>query len=281
LFVLSLAGLIARELRFTNPLINLRTLKDRNFRACCVIVFCAFAALFANTVSLPALLQSLFGYDATTSGLVLSPAGIFSIITLVVIGRLLGRGLDARYLIATGAFMMAVGSYWMSQLNLEISPWNIVWPRVVIVVGLSTIFAPLNVTAFLNVPPQLRGAAVGLLALLRNEGGSVGTSVAQTIHERRDQFHSLRLGENLDPLNPAVASYLDQVQSRLLQQTGDPVAAKQMALQILDNLRAEQSSALAYFDTFFLFAVIAGALVGLVFFMKRSAAARGAHVTAE
>jgi len=34
--------------------------------------------------------------------------------------------------------------------------------------------------------------------LLRNEGGSVGTSVAQTIHERRDQLHSLHLGENLD-----------------------------------------------------------------------------------
>jgi hypothetical protein len=39
--------------------------------------------------------------------------------------------------------------------------------------------------------------------LLRNEGGSVGTSVAQTIHERRDQLHSLHLGENLDKLNPA------------------------------------------------------------------------------
>ena len=281
LFLLSIGGLIFRELRFANPLVNFRTLKDRNFRACCIIVFCAFATLYANTVSLPALLQSLFGYDATTSGLVLSPAGVFAIITLVIIGRLLGRGVDGRYLMATGLFVMALGSYWMSQLNLEISPWQIVWPRVVFIVGLSTIFAPLNVAAFLSIPPQLRGAAVGLLALLRNEGGSVGTSLAQTIHERRDQFHSLRLGENLDPLNPAVASYLDQVQPALLQQTGDPVAAKQMALQILDNLRAEQSSALAYFDTFFLFAVITAVLIGLVFFMKRSVAAKGAHVAAE
>jgi DHA2 family multidrug resistance protein len=227
------------------------------------------------------LLQSLFGYDATTSGLVLSPAGVFAIITLVIVGRLLGRGVDGRYLMATGLLVMALGSYWMSQLNLEISPWHIVWPRAVFIVGLSAIFAPLNVAAFLNIPPQLRGAAVGLLALLRNEGGSVGTSVAQTIHERRDQFHSLRLGENLDLLNPAVTSYLDQIQPGLLQQTGDPVAARQMALQILDNLRGEQSSALAYFDTFFLFAVATAALVGLVFLMKRSVAAKGAHVAAE
>ena len=128
---------------------------------------------------------------------------------LVIVGRLLVRGVDARYLIATGLFILGVGAYWMSLLNLEISPWQIVWPRVVFIMGLSTIFAPLNVAAFINIPPQLRGAAVGLLALLRNEGGSVGTSVAQTIVQRREQFHALRLGENLDPLNPAVNSYLD------------------------------------------------------------------------
>ena len=36
--------------------------------SCCIIIFCAFGVLYANTASLPALLQSLFGYDATHSG---------------------------------------------------------------------------------------------------------------------------------------------------------------------------------------------------------------------
>jgi hypothetical protein len=42
-----------------------------------------------------------------------------------------------------------------------------------------------------------------------------------------------------------------------LQQMGDPVAAQQMALQSLEDLRQQQVSALAYFDTFFVFAVLA------------------------
>jgi DHA2 family multidrug resistance protein len=54
------------------------------------------------------------------------------------------------------------------------------------IAGVGLLFAPLNVAAFLYIPPRLRGAAVGLLALLRNEGGSVGTSVAKTIQERRE-----------------------------------------------------------------------------------------------
>ena len=281
LFVIGLGGLIWREMRIANPLINFRTLADRNFRWCCIIIFCAFASLYANTTSLPALLQSLFGYDATTSGLVLSPAGIGAVLMLFAVGLLVGRGADARYLIAAGLLTMGAGNFWMSRFTLDISPWDVVWSRIVFIMGLSMIFAPLNVAAFQHIPRELRGAAVGLLALLRNEGGSVGTSVAQTIHERRDQFHSLRLGENLDNLNPAVNSYLDQAQANFLQLNGDPAAAHAMALQSLDNLRQQQSSSFAYFDTFVLFAVVSVALVGLVFFMQRSVAAKGAHVAAE
>ena len=281
MFVLSLVTLVWRELRIPNPLINFRTLADQNFRWSCIIIFCAFGVLYANTTTLPALLQSLYGYDATTSGLVLSPAGLFAVMMLLVVGVSLSRGVDARYLMAAGLLTMGVGNYWTSQLTLEISPWQVVWPRVVVIAGLSMIFAPLNVAAFLYIPKELRAGAVGLLALLRNEGGSVGTSIAKTIHERRDQFHSLRLGEYLDSLNPAVNSFLEQAQSYLLQLNGDPVAARQMALQLLENLRQQQSSALAYFDTFLVFAVLSVPLVAVVFMMKRSVAQKGAHTAAE
>ena len=281
MFLLGLVTLVWRELRIPNPLINFRTLSDRNFRWSCIIIFCAFGVLYANTTTLPALLQSLYGYDATTSGMVLSPAGLFAVMMLLVVGVLLSRGVDARYFMAAGLITMGIGNYWTSQLTLEISPWQVVWPRVVVITGLSMIFAPLNVAAFLYIPKELRAAAVGLLALLRNEGGSVGTSIAKTIHERRDQFHSLRLGEYLDSLNPAVNSFFEQAQSYLLQLTGDPAAARQMALQLLENLRQQQSSALAYFDTFFVFAVLSIPLVAFVFMMKRSVAQKGTHTAAE
>jgi DHA2 family multidrug resistance protein len=125
----------------------------------------------------------------------------------------------------------------------------------------------------------LRGAAVGLLSLLRNEGGSFGTSMAQTLQERRDQFHTLRLGENLDPLNPAVSSFLEQAQTQL--NMGDPAALQQLGLQALENLRQQQASALAYFDCFWIFAMVTLALVLVVPMMKRSVAEKGAHVASE
>ena len=281
LFVASLGGLIARELWIADPVINLRPLGERNFAASSIIIFCAYGVLYGSTTSLPGLLQSLFGYDATSSGLVMSPSGFFSIATLPVVGLLLGRGTDARWLILAGLAVMSVGSYWMSLMNLEISPFQVIWPRAVTIVGLSLIFAPLNVAAYMYTPRHIRGAAVGLFALIRNEGGSVGTSVAQTIQVRRVQFHTLRLNENLDPQNPAVVAFNDQSQAAFLQQTGDPVLSQQMALQSLSNLRDQQVSSLAYFDVFRVLAILAITLVFLVIFMKRSVAEKGAHLAAE
>jgi DHA2 family multidrug resistance protein len=256
-------------------------LGDRNFSISCLVIFCCFGVLYGSSTLLPAMLESLFGYDAFHAGLVLSPAGIFTIIAIVIVGILLGRGADARWLIGCGLLIVAVGNFWMSLMNLDIAPSQVIWPRVVMVGGLGLVFAPLNVAAYIYIPRSLRGAAVGLLALLRNEGGSVGTSLGQTITERREQFHSLRLGEYLDPLNPAVTSFLAQAKPGYLQQTGDPVGAQQMALQSLGDLRDQQALALSYFDCFLIFAVVSAVLAFLVLFMKRSVAEKGAHVGGE
>ncbi len=281
LFVVCLASLIYRELHIAQPLIRLRTLVDRNFRACCIVIFCAYGLLYANTITLPALLQSLFAYDATTSGLVLSPAGMCAVMMLFVVGMFLGRGLDARYLIAGGLLTMAVGNYWMSGFTLDIGPWQVVWPRVVLIAGLSMLFAPLNVAAFIYIPKEMRGAAVGLLALLRNEGGSVGTSVAQIIQERREQFHTLRLNEHLDALRPAVNELLARGQTLFLRHTGDAPLSHQMALQVLEHERARQALSLAYFDVFWFCAAFGVLLMLPVLVMRRSVAEKGAHIGAE
>jgi DHA2 family multidrug resistance protein len=146
--------------------------------------------------------------------------------------------------------------------------------------GGGLLFAPVNMAAFKYTPAHLRGAAVGLLSLLRTEGGSVGTSLAGNIQVRRDQFHLSRLGENLGPLNTHVQSFMDQGQGLYMQWTGDPVRSEQMSLQVLSNLRQQQALSLAFFDIFWLCAVLAAALVVLVLLMKRSVAEKGEHVSA-
>ena len=166
-------------------------------------------------------------------------------------------------------------------MNLYISPWQVIWPRIVMIAGLSMIFAPLNVAAFKYTPQHLRGAAVGLLALLRNEGGSVGTSMAQTMQERREQFHLSRLDDALGQLNPHVYSFLQRGQAFFMQRTGDPARSHLDTVQKLADLRQQQAASLAYFDVFWLCAALGVALVFLVLLMKRSVAEKGEPIGAE
>ena len=96
--------------------------------------------------------------------------------------------------------------------------------------------------------------------------------MAQTFQERRDQFHALRLGEYLDPFNAAASSFLARAQAFFVQQTGDPAASQQLAVQQLENLREQQASSLAFFDTFWMAAVLTFAVTFFVLLMKRSVA---------
>jgi len=122
---------------------------------------------------------------------------------------------------------------------------------------------------------------VGLLSLLRTEGGSVGTSMASTIEHRREQFHLARLVETLNPLNPQMREFLGRTRDFFLQRTGDPAQSSLLSLQSVEELRQQQAASLAFFDVFWLCAVLAGVLVFLVVLMKRSVAEKGEHISAE
>jgi DHA2 family multidrug resistance protein len=281
LFVLGLSLLILWEMRSAHPIINFRCLGERNFAVCCVILFLAYAVVYGASIALPGMLQSLFGYDALRSGLVMSPSGASSLAAMVVAGFLLGRQFDARWLIAAGLIVMAVGNYWMVRLNLEVSPWQLVGPRMALTLGLGLLFAPASVAAYKYVPVHLRGAAVGLLSLLRTEGGSVGTSMASTIQERREQFHLSRLGDYLGPLNSHVQGFLGSARDFYMQWFGDPARSQQMSVQALDGQRQQQAASLAYLDVFWVGVVLSAALVLLVLLMKRSVAEKGERIGGE
>jgi MFS transporter, DHA2 family, multidrug resistance protein len=110
LFVLGMGWLIYHEMRTASPIINFRVLRDRNLSLSCIIMFSAFAVLYCSCIALPGLLQSLLGYDALRSGLSMSPSGVSSMVAMIVAGALLGRRVDARWLVGSGLVVMTIAS---------------------------------------------------------------------------------------------------------------------------------------------------------------------------
>ena len=267
----ALVTAVVWELRHPQPIVNLRLFKDRNFLVCCLIVFCTYGVLYGSTVLLPQMMQSLMGYSATTAGLVLSPAGLVTLIELPFVGLLLGWRVDARWMIVTGLAVIAFASYWMSTLSLQVTPMDVIVPRCVQVLGAGLMFVPINASAYMNVPKEQSSNASALFSLIRNESAGMGVAVVTTLLERQTQFHQMRLIERVNPLNPTA---MDMIRNL------DHVFGPQAGLATVYRLVQQQAAALAYMDMFWLYAWAALAVIPLVLLMRRPRAPKAGEMAA-
>ncbi len=278
LTMIGLIGGLIWELRHPEPFINLRLMRDRSFFVGCVIIASTYAVLYGSILLLPQMMQGLMHYDATNAGLVLSPAGLFSMITMIASAVILRLRVDARWLIAAGAAIMALGSYQLVTLNLQAGPLQLVWPRVVQMAGAGLMFAPLAAASVLYLPRTEMNNASGLFNMLRNEGSSVGIGLSTAVLQRRLQFHSFRLTESLQPLSATVTNALETTGRFFTQVTGDPARGQLMSLRALRLIRDQQAYAQAFLDCFWVFTLIALAIVPLTFLMKPSVAEGEVHL---
>ena len=151
------------------------------------------------------MLQELFGYDAFHAGLVLSPSAFFTMAMMPIVGFLLGRKVDARYIIPVGLLCLAGASLLAGApgpLHLALHVHRAPMPPDDRASGCCS--CPLNNAAYLYLPEDQVNNATGLFNMLRNEGGSLGIAIVTVLVDRRSQFHQLRLAEHVTPLNPAV-----------------------------------------------------------------------------
>jgi MFS transporter, DHA2 family, multidrug resistance protein len=269
--VVGLGAFVVWELRHPDPMINLRLLGDRNFLACGLIIYIAFAVLYGGNVATPQMLQELFGYDAFHAGLVLSPAVIFTMGMMPVVGFLLGKKVDARSIIPFGLLCLAGGSYWQAQLDLYTSPYALIAPRCVQMTGIGMLFVPLNNAAYLYLSPNQVNKAAGLFNMLRNEGGSLGIAIVTVMVDRRSQFHQLRLAEHVTSLNPAVDRWVQYfAQTRMVRGGVTQAVAAQQGMGLLSRMVYNQAREMAYLDPFWVFSIMALAALPLILLMKRA-----------
>jgi len=119
----ALVGLIIRELKARDPVVDLRALTDRSF-ATGVFLITKLGitklgfVLYASLVLLPIYLQTLLGYPAYNAGLALSPRGIGSLLRMPITGYLTSK-IDPRRLLVVGLILAAMTRFNLSHLNLN------------------------------------------------------------------------------------------------------------------------------------------------------------------
>jgi len=209
--VLSVSGftaLIYRNVSAKGPvLFHMSIFRDRNFATSTLLMALFGLGLFGALVLQPMYLESLLDYPTFTTGLLMAPRGLASMVSMMVVGRIIGR-YQPRTLVTAGMILGLIGSWSMTRYSIDIGIWSLVWPVIIQGSGLGLIFVPLSTVAFATLPRERSAEAAGLYSLTRTIGSSIGISVIATMMTREAQVTWNQLGGHINLYNPAVAQYL-------------------------------------------------------------------------
>jgi len=266
--ITSLILFLIVELFAEHPVVNLKTFKNITFSMGNIIMFFAFFNLFGSIVLLPIYLQTLMGYTSFLAGLVLGPGGISTMVALLIAGRLVTK-VNPKGILAFGIIICAYATHLMSKFSLHADFNAILWPRLVLGLGMGFLFIPLTTLAFSTIKKEYMGNATAIFNLLRNLGGSSGVAFVTTILARRAQFHQSHLIGHLTPFDSAF-QISSQEGTQILQYRGvESFSSQNSGLGIIYKELLRQASMMSFNDAFYLISILMISILPFVFIMKR------------
>ncbi len=249
LAVVGLLGAVAWLLYAKKPVINIRVLADRNFAMASALMAAMACILYGSVVLLPELAQTVLGYDATLSGMLLSP-GAALLIVLIPLAERLQRLIKTKYVIAVGFGILSFSMFYSHRVPPDVGFDELVFMRALQAAGLAFLFAPLTTIAFANISRQDNGDASALFTMFRNVSGSVGISITTAMITQRTQIRMAHLAPHMTPLDQGYAATLRQYQQAVTDYGHHTGAPGRSALGLLYQTFLSQASVLAYADLF-------------------------------
>ena len=241
-------------------IIDLSLLKDRNFVAGTLAITAYGISLFGCMALMPLFSQRLLGYSPAVAGTLFIPRAIVSAITLAITGSILIKMFDARYLVAAGLVMTAVGTLLMSHFTLYVDFWGIATPGIWSGIGSGLFFVPLTAVAFASISKGQLDEASGVYALMRGIGGSAGIAIVSWLFVRQTHIHFSELTAHITPYNRDLAPYLSQHGLNPYSPESGPLIAHEIS---------RQAQMLAFNDMFWFIGLVTLAIIPLVFLMKK------------
>jgi DHA2 family multidrug resistance protein len=268
ILVVSLLWFIRHSWKAKQPLVNLHILvKNRNFAVGCLLIFMLGIAIYVTVAILPLFYQEVLGYTALTAGIAVAPRGLGSMLGLPVMGMISHR-LDNRWLLCAGFLVFGVCSITFANVNLGISPTTLLLPVMVTGFALSFVFVPIASMATNSLTNEQMGNATGIFNLLRNIGGSIGISMAETALIRRESFHQSMIAASVPRAGILFEQHTAQSSAyfgrALGHAAGQPAAMAAMYMQI-----ERQAMLWSFVDVFRWTALIAFAAGGMVWLFRR------------
>jgi EmrB/QacA subfamily drug resistance transporter len=173
---LALVAFVFREIRASEPILDVTLFTDRSFSASMTVLFLSGVGMFGAIMFLPTFMQVVQGRSASSSGSLLMPMLLAMIGSSIATGQLISR--TGRYkvfgLLGMGA--AAVGMFLLSQLAPDTSNLMLATEMVLLGLGIGATM-PLFTISLQSQFPARMGEVTGAMQFFRSIGGTVGVAL--------------------------------------------------------------------------------------------------------
>lgn len=248
------------EMKARHPMLDLRLFANRNFASAAVIGMVFGAGMFGSFYLVPLFVQTLQGYTATRSGLLLMPGGFAMVLAFPLAGKLSDK-LPNHLPIIFGLLCFAWSSFLMASADIHTSFWIFAWWVLLGRIGLSFIVPALTVGALRTLPPEQLSQGSGTINFVRQLGGAFGVNLLAIAVERRTALYADNFAAGQTPDNGATREVLTQLTAQLGQSGASDTQRLSEALYFLGRMVYNQAAMIGFRDGFMLIAIVSALAV--------------------
>ncbi len=186
--IAAFVAMVFIELRVTDPMLDLRLLRDRMFRNSTVAFFMATCGLLGVLFLLPLYLQELRGFSALESGLTTFPQALAMGISLQFTSRIYPH-IGPRRMMMFGLFIASISSAMFMFVGLHTSVWLIRGIMLFRGFGMSFAIVSNQAATFATIQPKDMGRASSLFSTNRQVAGAFGVAILATVLVERMGSH--------------------------------------------------------------------------------------------
>lgn len=268
--IFGLLGFIWRELTYEHPIVNLRVLNDSNLRIGTIMCFILGFGLYGTTFIVPIYTQSILGWDALETGLLLIPSSLTTAFMMPIIGKLIQRGIPQTYMVAVG-FMIFFGfTLWMHNvMTPDTGEEHMFWPLIMRGMGLGLLFVPITTLSLSTLKGKSIGEGAAFTGMMRQLGGSFGIAIITTFISRFSQQHRVDAVAHLNNASFEVQQRVQQLQQGFMAKGFSANEALAKAHQVMDFSVTKQATVLSYMDVFLYLGILFLVCIPFILLVRR------------
>lgn len=242
---------IWRESVYKYPIVELKVLRNGNLRMGVLLSFIQGFGLFGSTFIIPLYTQSILGWDAYQSGMLMLPSTLMVAFMMPIIGKLIQKGISQKYLIAAGMIIFFLYSLMSDKIiTPQTGADTFFWPLMVRGVGLGLLSVPISTMALSTLKGAEIGQGAAFAGMMRQLGGSFGVALISTYLTRDIIHHRSGLTTHLNVYDPVVQQRLHAMAAGMQARGMTPGNAVKTAYQAMDGSVSVQATILSYMDIF-------------------------------